>query len=87
MADRRQREIREQHERHKCRNAARVEEFVVEPANAAVQEEIVMITSYHAGFTHRTVEGSCRYEFSAYVATVAVARSLGVVLKIGQFVI
>lgn len=87
MTDWRQRKIRKQHERHKSRNTARIEELVIESSNAAVQEEIVMIARYYTGFTHRTMEGSCWYEFSAYVAAVSIAGRLSVIFKVGKFVV
>lgn len=46
-----------------------------------------MITRYHTRFTHRTVEGSCWYEFSAYVAAVSIAGRLSVIFKVRQFVV
>lgn len=87
MADWRQREIRKECECDKSRDTASIEELMIESTDTAVQEEIVMVARYHTRFAHRTVEGSCWYEFSANIAAVSITRRLCVLFEVGQFVV
>jgi hypothetical protein len=79
MADRSQRQIGKQDERTEARDTADVEIFVVESSNAAVQEEVVVVSSNDASFAHCTVESPRRDVFAAARAAISIA-SLGLVI-------
>lgn len=73
MTDRCQGEIRKENERAEACDTTSKEILVIKATDAAVQEEVMMITSDDTTLAHRAVKGSSGNVFSTAVATVAIA--------------
>jgi len=78
MADGRQREIRKEHECSHTWDAAGEKVFVVEAANAAIQEQVMMITTNDTTFARVAMKGARRDMFSAACATDFASIGIGI---------